>query len=79
MKHRLQGSVLFFKPLAPVPGWVTKSMPVAGLKGWSDAEALRFFTTGVDRKGKHAHPPMPGFRFSQSDALDLIAFLRTLK
>lgn len=79
MKHRLQGTTLFVKPLGPVPDWAKKSADIAGLKGWTDEQAIKFFTGGADRKGKHPRPPMNTYHFSEQDARDLVAFLRTLK
>jgi mono/diheme cytochrome c family protein len=76
-KH-LQGAQLMFKPTVPVPGWVERSADIAGLKGWSDAEAIKFLTTGVDPNGKMAGPPMPSFRFNKADAAAIVAYLRTL-
>lgn len=76
-KH-LQGAVLIFKPTVPVPGWAERSADIAGLKGWSDAEAIKFLTTGVDPNGKMARPPMPPYRFNKADAAAIVAYLRTL-
>jgi hypothetical protein len=76
-KH-LQGAQLMFKPAVPVPGWTERSANIAGLKGWTDAEALKFFTTGVGPNGKPAGPPMPEYRYTKSDAAAIIAYLRSL-
>ncbi len=75
----LQGSELFFKPLAPIPGWTTKSPAIAGLPNWTDEQAQKFFTTGIAPDGSHANPPMPEFRFSREDANAVIVYLRSLK
>ncbi len=78
MDKYLQGAQLMFKPTVPVPGWVERSANIAGLKGWSDAEAMKFFTTGIDPNGKQAAPPMPAIRFNQEDAAAVVAYLRSL-
>lgn len=76
-KH-LQGAMLMFKPIFPVPGWVDKSANIAGLKGWSDAQAITFLTTGVDPNGKMPGPPMPRYRFKETDAAAILVYLRSL-
>jgi Cytochrome c len=51
---------------------------IAGLPGYSDAEALRLLTEGaMKRIGGQARAPMPRFRMTTEDAADVIAFLRT--
>ena len=77
-KH-LQGTTLFFKPLVPVPNWADKSANIAGLPGWTDADAIKFFTTGLAANGLPARPPMPQYRYSQEDAKAVVAYLRSLK
>ncbi len=74
----LEGSVLDFQPMHPVPGWTPASPPIAGLPGWTRAEAVRFFMTGVDNNGKHATPPMPSYRMSRHDAEAVVAYLKSL-
>ena len=64
MSKHLQGAVLPFKATVPVPDWADRSANIAGLKGWSDEEAIKFLTTGVDPNGKEARPPMPRYRFN---------------
>ncbi|HEY3998802.1 MAG TPA: c-type cytochrome [Candidatus Xenobia bacterium] len=77
--HKLCGTTLDFGPLHPMPHWAKKSPEIAGLKHWTDEQALKFLTTGLDKHGEHADPPMPRFHFNQNDARDIIAYLRTLK
>ncbi|HUZ46905.1 MAG TPA: c-type cytochrome [Terriglobia bacterium] len=74
----LEGTVLDFQPMHPVPGWFAAAPPIAGLPGWTRAEAVRFFMTGVDKYGKHAGPPMPGYRMSRRDAEAVAAYLKSL-
>jgi mono/diheme cytochrome c family protein len=54
---------------------------IAGLPMFvNDSDAITFFETGVLPNGtSHARPPMPQFRFKQSDAIAVVAYLRTLK
>jgi mono/diheme cytochrome c family protein len=78
MSKHLQGATLMFKATVPVPDWADRSANIAGMKGWTDAEAIKFFTTGVDPNGKTARPPMPAFRYNQQDARAVLAYLRSL-
>ncbi len=74
----LQGAPLPFQPTTPMP-WIGTAPPIAGLEGYTDAQAMMFLTTGVKKDGKRATPPMPEFRFSNSDAAAVIAYLRSMK
>ena len=76
--RELQGTPLFFEPTHPVPGWVSVAPPIAGLPGWTASEAVRFFTTGLDRSNKPPAPPMPSFRLTQHDAEAVVAYLKSL-
>jgi mono/diheme cytochrome c family protein len=75
----MQGAVLGFRPLQPVPNWAAASVRIAGLPGWSDADGVKFFTTGIDPKGKKARPPMPQVRYNKEDAAAVTAYLKSLK
>ena len=77
--RELQGTVLDFQPMHPVPGWFAASPPIAGLEGWTQAEAVKFLMTGVDRSNKHAGPPMPQYRFSRHDAEAVAAYLKSMR
>jgi mono/diheme cytochrome c family protein len=77
--RHLEGAPLFFAPLHPIPNWAAASPPVAGLRGWTSAEAIKFFMTGVDRNGQHAGPPMPQYRMSRRDAEGVVAYLKSLR
>lgn len=51
---------------------------IAGLPGYSDAEALKLLMDGaMKRNGQQARAPMPRFHMTREDAADVIAFLRT--
>ena len=77
-KRAMQGAPIGFRPMQPVPGWAAAAPPIAGMAGWSDADALKFLQTGLAPGGKRAAPPMPWYRFSRSDAEALLAYLRSL-
>jgi mono/diheme cytochrome c family protein len=59
--------------------WPVQIPRIAGLPGYSDAEALRLLTEGaIKRDGTQLRYPMPRFRMSEQDAKDVIAYLRSL-
>ena len=75
----MQGTMLFFKPTVPIPNWADKSPNIAGLPGWTDEQAIKFFMTGIAYNGLRANPPMPQYRLTRSDAAAVVAYLRSLK
>ena len=74
----LQGNVLDIKPDHPMP-FAAVAIPIAGLPGFTDEQALKFLETGLDLAGKPAMWPMPQFRFNHDDAVAVVAYLRSLK
>jgi hypothetical protein len=62
----------------PEGAWCVTTPRIAGLPGFSDAEAVEFFMNGA-RLGRHQPKwPMPPFHLSRSDAEALVAYLRAL-
>ena len=74
----LKGTLLSFKPTAPVPGWADKAPNIAGLPGWEDKDAIKFLMTGLAYNDLPGRPPMPQFRFNKEDASAVVAYLRSL-
>jgi hypothetical protein len=73
----LQGDVLEFKPLHPMP-FAAVAPQIAGLPTMpTDALAIRFLETGTNALGKTSLPPMPQFRFEHDDAVAVVAYLRS--
>jgi mono/diheme cytochrome c family protein len=59
--------------------WPLQIPRIAGLPGYTDAEARRLLTQGgIKRDGTQLRYPMPRFRMTQQDAADVIAYLRSL-
>lgn len=73
----LQGAPIMFKPTVPMP-WAEKSPNIAGLPGWTEADAIKFLMTGVAYNGLPPNPPMPPYRFSRPDAQAIVAYLKSL-
>jgi mono/diheme cytochrome c family protein len=74
----LQGAVLPFKPLVPMPVWAEEAPNIAGLPGWTDQQAVKFLMTGVAYNDLPARPPMPQYRMNRQDAEAVVAYLRSL-
>ena len=52
---------------------------IAGLPQFAkDDDAVKFFETGLLPDGSRARPPMRQFRFKHSDAVALVAYLRSV-
>jgi mono/diheme cytochrome c family protein len=65
-------------PFRPAEGWADRAPRIAGLPGYTDAQALGVLTRGaIGRYGAVLRPPMPRFRMTEADARDVIAFLRS--
>jgi mono/diheme cytochrome c family protein len=66
----------------PAPANNPNAIPyprIAGLPQFAnDADAIKFFETGLLPDGARARPPMRQFRFKHSDAVALTAYLRSL-
>ena len=72
----LHGATLDF--LAPGLPVARKAPRIAGLPRFTTGQAVTFFETGLDTKGKHARPPMPQYRFAPADAVAVVAYLQSL-
>jgi len=73
----LQGAGIGFKPVVQMP-WGEYAPPIAGLPGFTEAQAITFLTTGKDPTGHSPKPPMPPYRFNRQDASAVVAYLRSL-
>lgn len=75
----MKGAAVFLKPAMPVPDWADKAPNIAGLRGWEEADAIKFLMTGIAFNGLPARPPMPQYRFNKEDAMAVVAYLRSGK
>lgn len=75
----LQGSVLGFKPLVPMPQWASVAPGIAGLPGLTAKQNVDLLMTGVGRHGHPLRPPMPQFHMNRTDAEAVTAYLKSLK
>jgi len=74
----LRGGALEFKPIVPTPNWADKAPNIAGLRGWEDADAIKFFMTGLAYNDLPARPPMPEYKMNKEDAEAVVAYLKSL-
>jgi mono/diheme cytochrome c family protein len=66
-------------PVEPLADWATRAPRNRGLLGYDDRQAMRLLTEGaIARDGGQLKPPMPRFRMTNEDAMDVIAYLRSL-
>jgi mono/diheme cytochrome c family protein len=78
----LKGAPLRFTPIGLPPGvpFADTAPSLVGLTMFaSDADAVKFFSTGMLPSGQPARPPMPQYRFNDADAHAIVAYLRSLK
>ena len=74
----MKGAPTPFRPIVPMAIWADKAPNIAGLPGWEDADAVKFFMTGIAYNDLPARPPMPQYRFNQQDAQAVVAYLKSL-
>lgn len=75
-KH-LTGAVLGFAPTVPMP-WAPAAPSIAGLEGYTEAQAVKFLMTGERPSGVPPLPPMPAYRLNAEDAKAVVAYLKSL-
>ena len=59
--------------------WAFQAPDIAGLPGWTTAEAVRLLETGRRASGRTPKPPMPGYRMKRADAEAVVAYLKSLR
>lgn len=74
----LKGAVVPVSTPKGYQKWAYKAPRIAGLPQHTDDEFVRLMTTGINRDGKEALPPMPPFRITEADARAIAAYLRSL-
>jgi mono/diheme cytochrome c family protein len=74
----LRGATLDFKPLTPIPVWADRAPNIAGMRGWEQDDAVKFFMTGIAYNDLPARPPMPQYKMNKEDAEAVVAYLKSL-
>jgi len=75
---QLKGATLSFKPITPLPIWADKAPNIAGMRGWEQEDAVKFFMTGLAYNDLPARPPMPQYKMNKEDAEAVVAYLKSL-
>ena len=82
MAHSLQGAPLPFQLLPALQGhipWAPVTPQIAGgPAGYTDAQFQHLLMTGERPDRSPTIPPMPGYRMSEQDARDVVAYIKTL-
>ena len=73
----LLGGALPFRPTVDMP-WAEVALPIAGLHGYTDEQAVKFLMTGERPSGIPVRPPMPVYRMTRDEAEAVVAYLRSV-
>jgi mono/diheme cytochrome c family protein len=79
MDHRFEGAPVPFQSPWSDSRWANTAPSIAGLPQYTVSQGVRLLTTGVSRTGAELRSPMPPFRMSDSDARDIIAYLKSVR
>jgi mono/diheme cytochrome c family protein len=79
MSRKFEGAPIPFQSPWPNSRWANTAPSILGLPQYTTTQAVRLLTTGVSRTGEALRSPMPPFRMSESDARDIIAYLKSLQ
>jgi mono/diheme cytochrome c family protein len=79
----LQGAMLPFAPVGPVPDW-RKMAPDLTPRGrlfqrWGEKALVKFLETGKGPQDRVAGPPMPAYHMKEADAEAIVEYLKSLK
>jgi len=75
----LQGATIWIQPVHPTQNWAEWAPRLAGLPGFSDAQAEQVLERGVGPNGAPIRPPMHIYHLKHADADAIIAYLRSLR
>ena len=75
----LDGSVIDFAPIHPMPNWASKAPALAGLIGWNEADMIKLMETAMAPGNVPLNPPMPPYKMNKNDATAVVAYLNSLK
>lgn len=76
--RQLEGAQIWIQPVHPMTNWANRAPGIAGFVGFTDAQGEDIFERGIGPNGLPIQPPMHIYHMSQSDALAVIAYLRSL-
>lgn len=76
--RQLEGAQIWIQPVHSMTNWANRAPGIAGFVGFTDAQGEDIFERGIGPNGLPIQPPMHIYHMSQSDALAVIAYLRSL-
>jgi mono/diheme cytochrome c family protein len=77
--HRyLQGAPIWIVPVHPMTNWANRAPAIAGLEGFTDAQAETVLEKGIGPNGLEIQPPMHIYHMNRADSTAVIAYLRSL-
>lgn len=76
--RRLQGAAIWIMPVHPNTNWAMRAPALAGLPGFTNAEAERILEQGIGPNALPIQPPMHIYHMHAADAQAIIAYLRSL-
>lgn len=74
----LQGAAIWIVPVQPNTNWAMRAPALAGLPGFTDAQAETILEKGVGPNGLAIQPPMHIYHMNHADSTAIIAYLRSL-
>lgn len=76
--RKLEGAQIWIQPVHTITNWANRAPALAGFVGFTDAQGEDILERGIGPNGIPIQPPMHIYHMSQSDALAVIAYLRSL-
>jgi mono/diheme cytochrome c family protein len=77
-RHYLQGAPIWIMPVHNVTNWAMRAPAIAGLEGFTDAQAQTVLEKGIGPNGIEIQRPMHIYHMNHSDAQAIVAYLRSL-
>lgn len=74
----LQGAPIWIMPVHPSANWSMHAPALAGFPGFTEEQGEQILENGVGPNGLPIQPPMHIYHMNHADAVDIIAYLRSL-
>ena len=74
----LQGAPVWIVPVHPDQNWAQQAPPLAGFAAYTDKDGEEILEKGQGPNGEIIRPPMHIYHLNHQDAMDIIAYLRSV-
>ena len=74
----LQGGPVWIVPVHPDQNWAQQAPSLAGFAAYTDKDGVEILEKGQDPNGETIRPPMHIYHLNHQDAVDIIAYLRSV-